>query len=218
MIKLYPSLISGDILNLQEQITLLDPHCDGYHLDLMDGHFVPNITWGPAFINAIATATTKTCWVHLMATNPEQWINHFTLPAGSMVDFHIETSIDHKALLTSIKAKGWRSGIAVSPQTDIEAVFHLIDNIDYILIMSVEPGFSGQAFIPEVIEKINALATYREKYGLRFEIAIDGGINKQNIGEVVKAGVDHIAAAAAIFAENDPVVALQNLKLLLFSV
>lgn len=209
---IFPSLISADLLNLQQQITLLDPYCDGYHLDLMDGHFVPNITWGPQFINAIANSTSKHCWVHAMATQPEIWIDRFELNMHAMVDFHIETCIDHKALLTYIRKKNWQAGIAIKPTTGIDAVIPLLNDLDYVVIMSVEPGFSGQQFIPTSVEKIKALTRYRSDNNLSFKLAIDGGINTNNIRDVYKAGIDYCAVASALFSKEDPIEALHNLK------
>lgn len=218
MVKLYPSLISADLLDLRSQITLLDPYCDGYHLDVMDGHFVPNITWGPAFINTIAATTTKQCWVHLMTTNPQMWIDRFVLSPGSMVDFHIETDVDHQAILDHIRFKGWRCGITLSPNTSITTILPLLRHVDYVLVMSVQPGFSGQTFIPSSLETITALADYRAQQALKFDIAIDGGINELTIQQAVKAGATHIAAAAAIFSQHNPVTALECLKRLTFSI
>jgi len=212
MATLFPSLISADLLNLQHQLAVLDPYCDGYHLDLMDGHFVPNITWGPDFINAIAQATQKQLWVHLMATNPRQWIDRFTLPAKSMVDFHVEVDIDHQALLEHIRHKQWHAGITLKPNTPLEALTPLIPYVDYVLIMSVEPGFSGQSYNPASADKIKKLYAYRQEHNLTFKIAVDGGINAQNIQHVVQAGADYVALATAIFGAQDPVAAMQQLK------
>jgi ribulose-phosphate 3-epimerase len=212
MIQIFPSLIGGDILALRDQIAVLDPYCAGYHLDLMDGHFVPNITWGPAFINAIAQTTTKRIWVHIMATDPLHWAEHLKLPEQSMVDFHIEVSRNPIDLLQTIKKYGWRAGVAISPYTTLTALTpYLLECADYITVMSVDPGFSGQAFMPASIQRVRELVALRAQKKYQYAIAIDGGINTSNIVEVTDAGVQYIAMASALFAEGDPVKILKKL-------
>ncbi len=148
MARIFPSLISGNLLNLQSDITLLDPLCDGYHLDVMDCHFVPNLTWGPQFINAIASVTKQTLWVHLMTTNPACVIEQLDIPQKSMVEIHIELEYKIEAILTIIKKRGWLPGLAISPETPLEKLYPFLPLCHYVTIMSVTPGFSGQQFIP----------------------------------------------------------------------
>jgi len=215
MAALYPSLISSDILNLQRTIESLDPYCAGYHLDVMDYHFVPNLTWGPAFLHAIAKATTKKVWVHLMVDNPEMWVEKLDLPAGTLVTFHIETTNEPERLINLIQNKKWLAGIAMSPKTAIEELFPFLGRIHQALVMSVQPGHSGQLFMPSAIDKVNRLAEYRKSNNLHFSIGIDGGVNKENISMLVKAGVDDFGIATAIFGQPDPVAALQELNKLI---
>jgi ribulose-phosphate 3-epimerase len=212
MIQIFPSLIGGNLLALADQIRTLDPHCAGYHLDMMDGHFVPNITWGPAFINAIAQKTSKQIWLHMMVTDPGQWLPRFSLAHSSMVDFHIETKVDHQAIIKAIRDKGWSPGIVLNPETDLNLLLPLLDTVEYVVVMSVHPGFSGQKFIPESIKTIHKLAEIRTRSGYSFKIGVDGGINAENINAVVDAGADYVAVASALFDQPDPVVALQELQ------
>jgi ribulose-phosphate 3-epimerase len=212
MIQIFPSLIGGNLLALADQIKTLDPHCAGYHLDMMDGHFVPNITWGPAFINAIAEKTSKQIWVHMMVTDPGHWLPRFNLPPHSMVDFHSETDVDHQAVIKVIRDKGWNPGIVLNPETTIDLLLPLLDKVDYVVVMSVHPGFSGQQFIAESLKTIHELAEIRARFGYSFKIGIDGGINAENISGVVNTGADYVAVASAIFDQPDPVVALQELQ------
>ncbi len=211
MATIFPSLISADILNLQKSIKQLDPHCQGYHLDIMDDHFVPNLTWGPQFINAIANVTQRQLWVHLMVDNPHSWLDRLLLPPGSIISFHIEETKEKFHLINHIKEKKWRPSIAVKPKTAITDVYPYFDVIDHILLMSVEPGFSGQPFLPEVITKVDELRRYCQTAGLNITVGMDGGINQSNIGPLLQKDVDHIAVAAGIFHQDDPVAALKQL-------
>ena len=212
---IYPSLISASLLNLQQVITTLDPHCDGYHVDIMDGQFVPNITWGPAFANAIAATTNKTIWVHLMTTDPFTWIDRLELPKNSIVSFHIEANDNTPITIKAIREKGWRASITVSPKTNIVEIVPLLDQVDQVLVMSVDPGFSGQQFLTHTLEKIPLLVAEREKQNLTFSIGMDGGIGKENCAEIVRSGVQDLAIAHAIFGQKDPVQALTELRALL---
>lgn len=211
--KIYPSLISADLLNLATVIKLLEPHCDGFHLDVMDNHFVPNLTWGPAFINAIATVAKKTAHVHLMIDNPAAMLDRFTLPKDTIIAFHGQSTQNPRELIKKITLKGWVASIALSPALGIETIAELLPEVGEVLVMSVEPGFSGQKFMPAALEKAAWLAEYRQQKSLDFTIVMDGGINAENIGQVRKAGVDGVAVAAGIFGTPDPIKALNTLKM-----
>jgi ribulose-phosphate 3-epimerase len=211
---IYPSLISSNLLNIQSTLTLLDNHCDGYHLDIMDDHFVPNLTWGPSFINAIAHATKKPLHVHLMVDNPEDWIDRLKLSSKDYFIFHVEACKDSALILNIIKqltAKMIKSGIALNPKTEITMLNAFLNTIDHLLLMSVEPGFSGQTFIPEVLKKAVHLNELKSSQQLSFSIGMDGGINDQNIALLKQAKVDIACIASAIFSSQKPVKALKKL-------
>lgn len=212
MARIYPSLISGNLLAIQQEIEQFDPVCPGYHLDVMDFNFVPNLTWGPQFINAIAASTNKQLWVHLMVTQPDALLELFKLPAQSILTFHIENNIDILKAIRAIQDKNWLPGIAISPKTCVETSFEFLKTIYQVTVMSVEPGFSGQSFIASSLDKIKQLAAYRAQHKLEFKIAVDGGITHDNIKQVIDAGADDIAAAAAIFHQPNPLKAYQQLK------
>ena len=212
MPTIYPSLIGGNQLNLQKEIETLDPHCAGYHLDVMDNHFVPNLTMGPDVVNAIATVTNRQLWVHLMVENPENIIERLVLPPESIVSFHLETTESPTPLIKRIKEKKWIPSIAISPKTEVAKVFPLLELANHVLIMSVEPGFAGQPFIPEVTRKIEPIIGYANTSGKPITIGIDGGIGKENIGMLVDKGIDHIAIASGIFDHEDPALALHELQ------
>lgn len=224
--KIYPSLISSDLLNLGETIEQLIDHCDGFHIDVMDDHFVPNLTWGPAFVQAISQKTKLPIHLHLMVDEPEKWLSRVELKKDDIFIFHIEAvagwpenkSADfvEEVNYLLVKTMGCKVGVAINPKTPVESVFSLLSSLDHVLLMSVEPGFSGQKFMPEVLEKVETLKKQREKLGLSFSIGMDGGINLETIKLAVQAGVDEVGVASAIFSAKpvsakDPVVALQKL-------
>ncbi len=212
MIRIYPSLISANLLRLQDEIKLLEPYCDGFHLDIMDNHFVPNLTFGAGIIHAISAITDKQLWVHLMVDDPIQWCDTLQIPAESIFSFHFESTKDIPGIIKRIKEKQWQPSIAIKPETDITLLFPFLNDISQVLLMSVEPGFSGQRFLPSVIEKLEPLLKQRDKHQLSFTIGIDGGIDAENISMLAQRGVHDFAIASAIFDQPDPVAALQTLK------
>ena len=213
--EIYPSLISANILNLEESIDLLDNHCDGYHLDVMDNHFVPNLTWGAQFINLIAQYTKKKPWVHLMIDNPENFLDRLFIPQNTLVTFHIETKSNITDLIAGINEKKWQPGIAINQKTAIDEVFPYLDQVHQVLLMSVNPGFSGQQLIPEVLKKVSPLKKELKKRDVRIPIAMDGGINRSNIVEIAQLGITQFGIATGIFSYPDPVDELRSLYELL---
>ena len=212
--KIYPSLISSNILELKKTIDTLEPHCDGHHIDVMDDHFVPNLTWGPAFVNAIASATSKPCQVHLMVDNPAQWVDRLKLSEQDSFLFHIEAVQDvqvAQALIKKIKQKNIKVGITINPKTGVDAISDVLEHVDEVLIMSVEPGFSGQKFMPEVVKKVSQLREIRVDQNLSFSIIMDGGIGAENIAMLAQEGVDGVGIASALFSHDDYVAALKKM-------
>lgn len=212
--EIYPSLISSNLLTLQQTITELDPICHGYHLDVMDDHFVPNLTWGADFINAIIAATQKPVHVHLMVQDPSRWIKRLNLRTTDLFVFHYEAFAqpnDTQKLLDQLITNNIGAGLAINPTTPIAAITDFLPSLQQVLVMSVNPGFSGQSFIQTTTEKITPLHMLRKTHDLSFHICMDGGINKDNIKTVGSLGADQVAAAAAIFAQQDPVTSLKNL-------
>lgn len=212
--KIYPSLISADLLNLGNIIKTIDEHCDGYHLDVMDNHFVPNLTWGPDFINRIAQATSKQLDIHLMVDNPQAWLARLQLRPHDMITFHFEAMHQSESttqFLFDIRKAQLNAGIAINPATPVEKVFTHLKDLDHVLLMSVNPGFSGQSFIPDVVTKIQPLVAQRKQMQASALIGMDGGITINNINQLARDGIDYICAASAIFAQNDYVQALNNL-------
>lgn len=213
--KIYPSLISSDILALRSVLQSLNNNSHGYHLDIMDDHFVPNLTWGPAFVNAIVQETCLPLQIHLMVDNPHTWLSRLSLTAKDSFIFHYEAVNNVSGiqkLIKEVQDKKIRVGIALNPATKVDVLEHVIASLDEVLIMSVNPGFSGQKFI-DVTDKVLTLRKMREKNNYSFVIAMDGGITRDNVGIVKRAGVDIIGVASAIFFQSDYVKALQDLQM-----
>lgn len=218
MATIFPSLIGADLLNLEHTIKLLDPHVQGYHIDIMDNHFVPNLTWGPLFVEAISRVTKRTLWVHLMVDDPLPWLDMLNaLPPASIVSFHFESRhSDSARTIARIKERGWKPSIAISPKTKVDVLFSAITtDVRHVLLMSVEPGFSGQGFIKETVDKLKLLVGYRQTSGINFKIGMDGGIDKNNIVQLVEGGVDDLAIASALFKDKDPVKQVEHLQKLI---
>jgi ribulose-phosphate 3-epimerase len=213
-INFYPSLISSDLLNLATVMRSLDPHVAGYHLDVMDNHFVPNLTWGAQFINAIVHNTQLPLQVHLMVDDPLSWTEKLQLRSKDFFIFHYEAIAQNSIaeLIAALKNKGWRIGIAINPETPIEIIFPYLKALDLALVMSVRPGFSGQKFMPQVLEKILPLQQALAREKSRAEISMDGGINATTIESVVRAGVHNIGLASALFSHKNPTRALIELS------
>lgn len=216
--KIYPSLISCDVLNLASTLATLDPHVDGYHIDIMDDHFVPNLTWGPAFVNALAGATTKPLQMHLMVDNPASWVTRLNLQKKDSFVFHREAISDiyeGVKLIEELKKRSIKAGLALNPTTGLEQLEPFVALLDEILIMSVNPGFSGQKFIESVTDKVPALVAMRQQKNLKFSICMDGGIGSGNICSLQQAGVQIVSVASAIFSSPNYCQALMNLYALL---
>lgn len=208
MATIFPSLIGGNLLCIEKSMRQVAPYCHGFHLDVMDNHFVANLTFGADTVNAIADATSKQIWVHLMVDDPINWCDTMNLAPNSIVSFHFESTSNHDDIIECIKEKKWIPSIAINPKTDAEKIFPLLNAIDHALVMSVEPGFSGQRFLNDSLEKVKAIKRYKGEV----VIGMDGGINQENIADVVAAGAQDLAIASAIFAPNDPGQAIQSLQ------
>lgn len=212
MIKIYPSLMAADLLNLKEEIKRIEPFSDGFHIDIMDNHFVPNITFGADVANAIGNITSKQLWIHLMIENPENFIKKLSVPAQSIISFHFETINDHKSLIQEILSKNWLPSISIKPSTPVEKLSPLLADLDQVVIMSVEPGFAGQQFLSPVVEKIDSLLAYRKSKNLSFRIGMDGGINGENIEMLIQKGAEDFAIGSAFFTSNNPQNWITKLK------
>ncbi len=212
--KIYPSLMCADLLNLGKVISKFDEHCDGYHVDVMDYHFVPNLTMGPDFVNAIAKATRKPVQVHLMVDNPKVWVDRLNLGKKDTFIFHYEAFEcfrPMKDLISTVKKKGWKVGVAFNPGSELDLVEEHLNLLDKVLVMSVNPGFAGQIFISDVLNKVKKLIKLKKTQKANFEICMDGGIGKNNIKVLSDLGVDSVSVGGGIFYSKKPIVALKEL-------
>ena len=209
--NLYPSLISAPLLKLHETIEQLNPLVQGYHIDIMDGHFVPNITWGPQFVAAFQNATDLPLHIHCMVSNPEQITNWLSLRPVDLLIIHAEATQDLHAIIEQMREKDGQVGIALKPETALKKIEPFITLIDHLLIMSVNPGFSGQTFIDSSYKKMTEAKQLIIDQEAHCSLGIDGGINISNIASIVSHGATEITAANAIFSVPDPVQGLRRL-------
>jgi len=211
--KIAPSLLSADPLRIWEGIQSLAGEYDWIHLDIMDGHFVPNLSYGPALLKALRSALPEAVLdVHLMVEPPEDFIDSFLRWKPDYLVVHQEATPHLHRVLQAIREGGSRPGVAVNPGTCVEALKPILPFVDLVLVMSVNPGFGGQAFIPEVLAKTRTLCQLREVQGLEFLVEMDGGIGLSNVEKVVKSGCDVIVAGNAIFGEADPALTARLLR------
>ncbi len=201
---LAPSILSADFNKLGEQVKLTrDAGAKYLHFDVMDGHFVPNISIGIPVLESVSKATDMVMDVHLMIEKPERYFEAFAKAGADIINFHIETTDDPAALIAQIKKLGKLPAITVKPNTDIESVYEYIDQLHMVLIMSVEPGFGGQAFIPDALRKSKLLRAYAQEKGIDLNIEMDGGINIKNVQDVLDSGTNIVVVGSAIFGAPD---------------
>ena len=204
MKKILPSILSADFANLERDIKELESiGIDMFHIDVMDGNFVPNISFGFPIIESIRPKTDKVFDCHLMIANPENYVEQFCKVGCDMVSFHIEATNHADRVIQVIKKNGKKAGIVLNPQTPIESIKYLLPKLDYVLIMTVNPGFGGQKFIPEMLEKIEELAKLREEKNYNFLIEVDGGINIETSKACRDKGADLLVCGSFLFGASD---------------
>ncbi|MEW5937944.1 MAG: ribulose-phosphate 3-epimerase [Candidatus Thermoplasmatota archaeon] len=202
MPKIAPSLLSADFCRLGEEVKRLeDAGADMVHIDVMDGRFVPNITIGDGVVSAIRQCTSLPFDLHLMVVEPERFLRAFASAGADIITMHLESLQNPVGALEGIRSLGKHAGLAVNPDTPIQRAFPFLGSVDLLLVMSVFPGFPGQKFIPEVLEKVSAVRAERERAGLGFEIAVDGGVTIENAGSAASAGADILVAGSAVFRD-----------------
>ena len=213
MLKIAPSILAADFSKLAEEVKCVDSlGADYIHIDVMDGHFVPNITLGPGIVKCLRPHTELPSDVHLMIENPDQYIKDFKEAGADIITVHVEACRHLHRTLQLIKQYEMQCGVVLNPHTPLEMIKHVLQEVDWILIMSVNPGFGGQTFIPDSLNKIATLNQWRQEQNLSYVIEVDGGVNEETARLCEEAGADVVVAGSAVFNAVDRQLAIQKIK------
>jgi len=213
MPHILPSILSADFAHLAEEIALVErAGATMLHVDIMDGHFVPNLTLGPPVVESIRRITKSILDVHLMITDPDKYAPLFIDAGADQVSVHYEAATHLDRTLRNIQSLGAKAGVVVNPATPVSVLEDVLDVADYVLVMSVNPGFGGQKFIPNALKKIQRLDRARRERGLDFRIEIDGGVKRENVEAIVRAGCDWLVAGSTVFHSDDSTATVRELQ------
>ena len=214
MTQIAPSILAADFLHLEKDVALVNAHADIFHLDVMDGTFVPNISFGFPVVEAIATKATRPLDVHLMIVHPEKYVERFAKAGAAMISFHYEAALEESGeILEKIQSLGVKAGLVINPDCPVEKIFPYLGKVDFVLIMSVFAGFGGQKFIPESLERIRAVRSALDRIGRSdVPIEVDGGIGPDNAAAVVAAGASILVAGSSVFKASDPAAAIAAMR------
>ena len=210
-VRINPSILAADFVNMQAELARIGS-ADFVHVDVMDNHFVPNLTFGPQMVERIQATSPVPLDVHLMIDDPDRWAPGYAELGAASVTFHLEAAADAVALARTLRARGARAGVAVKPGTPVEPLFDHLGEFDQVLVMTVEPGFGGQSFMPETMPKLWALAAEARRRGSAVWLQVDGGISADTVEEAAEAGADTFVAGSAVFGADDPDAAIAALR------
>ena len=212
MVRIAPSMLSADFLHLDKDVEMVNRYADIFHLDIMDGVFVPNLSYGFPIVEAIASKAEKPLDVHLMIINPEKYVERFAKAGADMISFHLNATEKPEEVLALIRSFGCKAGLVINPDIEIESLFPYLEQADYILLMSVFAGFGGQKFIEETYGRVERLKAEIDRRGLNLPIEVDGGVSPSNAAALVAKGAEILVAGSAVFKSTDPAATIASMK------
>lgn len=212
MVQIAPSMLAADFLHLEKDVEIVNEHADLFHLDVMDGVFVPNLSFGFPVVEAIAKIARKPLDTHLMIVEPEKYVERFVKAGSAMVSFHVNATKDPGAVLSQIRSLGAKAGLVINPDIPVESLFPYLKNCDFVMLMSVFAGFGGQKFIEETYSRIEALKAEIKAQGLDIPIEVDGGVSAANAAALVNAGAEILVAGSAVFKAENPATVIAQMR------
>ena len=212
MVKIAPSMLAADFLHLEKDVELVNAHADLFHLDIMDGVFVPNLSYGFPVVEAIARIAKKPLDTHLMIIEPEKYVERFVKAGSAMVSFHVNATKNPDAVLSQIRSLGAKAGLVINPDLPVESLFPYLKNCDFVMLMSVFAGFGGQKFIEDTYARVAALKAEIDRQGLSIPVEVDGGVSAANAAALVKAGAEILVAGSAVFKAEDPAAVINAMR------
>lgn len=212
MVQIAPSMLAADFLHLEKDVEVVNEHADLFHLDVMDGVFVPNLSFGFPVVEAIAKIARKPLDTHLMIVEPEKYVERFVKAGSAMVSFHVNATKDPDAVLSQIKNLGAKAGLVINPDLPVESLFPYLKNCDFVMLMSVFAGFGGQKFIEDTYARVESLKAEINAQGLDIPIEVDGGVSAANAAALVKAGAEILVAGSAVFKAEDPAAMIAQMR------
>ena len=212
MVRIAPSMLSADFLHLDKDVEMVNRYADIFHLDIMDGVFVPNLSYGFPIVEAIASKAEKPLDVHLMIINPEKYVERFAKAGADMISFHLNATEKPEEVLALIRSFGCKAGLVINPDIEVESLFPYLEQADYILLMSVFAGFGGQKFIEETYGRVERLKAEIDRRGLDIPIEVDGGVSPSNAAALIAKGAEILVAGSAVFKSTDPAATIASMK------